>query len=155
MKNAKKAGAIVISAAALALVGIASAAPAYARQCPADQSGMDVRTTGATEPVGVSDDELSSIDLQKEIEGVEDRRLRFRKLEVQPNGVVPWHDHTDRPALIYTAKGEITEYRSDCKVGVTHKAGDISTETAGLKHWWKNEGKETAILYAADVKHDQ
>ena len=106
-------------------------------------------------PVGVTDDELSGIDLGKEIQGFDGRRLRFRKLVVQPGGIVPWHDHTDRPALIYTAEGQITEYRSDCKVGVVHKAGDIANETAGLKHWWKNEGKTPAVLFAADVKNDQ
>ena len=144
-----------VSAAALAIVGAVLTAPAMAGQCPADQMKIDVRTTGEMKPVGVTDDELSGIDLGKEIKGFDDRRLRFRKLVVQPGGVVPWHDHTDRPALIYTAEGQITEFRSDCKVGVVHKAGEISTETAGLKHWWKNEGAEPAVLFAADVKHGQ
>lgn len=131
------------------------ASPAFAGQCPAGQSGEDVRKTGEMSPVGVTDDELSGVDLGKEIDGFDGRRLRFRKLVVQPGGVVPWHDHTDRPALIYTAEGQITEFRSDCKVGVVHNAGDIATETAGLKHWWKNESDRATVLFAADVKHDK
>jgi quercetin dioxygenase-like cupin family protein len=139
---------------ALAVVA-ASFSPAFAGQCPADKSGKDVRTKGEMAPVGVTDDELSGIDLGKEIQGFDNRRLRFRKLVVQPGGIVPWHDHTDRPALIYTAEGEITEFRSDCKVGVVHKAGEISTETSGLKHWWKNESNAPAVLFAADVKNEK
>jgi len=153
--TAKRSGVLAKGAAALSIAGVLIISPAFAGQCPAGQGGVDVRTSGASEPAGVTDQELSAIELGEEIEGLDGRRLRFRRLDVEPNGVVPWHDHTDRPALIYTAEGEITEFRSDCKVGVVHKAGDISTETAGLKHWWKNEGDETAVLYAADVKHDE
>jgi len=142
-------------AAAIAVAASFLAAPAFAGECPAGQSGKDVRTKGEMAPVGVTDTELSGIDLGQEIKGFDGRRLRFRKLVVQPGGVVPWHDHTDRPALIYTAEGTITEFRSDCKVGVVHQAGDISTETAGLKHWWKNEGATPAVLFAADVKHGE
>lgn len=132
-----------------------AASVAQAGECPADKVKAGVRKTGEMTPKDVTDEELSSIDLSQEIMGVENRRLRFRKLVVQPGGVVPWHDHTDRPALILTASGEITEFRSDCSVGVTHKAGDISKEAKGVMHWWRNDGAEEAILYAADVKHDQ
>lgn len=140
---------------AVLTAAVFTSSPAFSSECPAGQSGKDVRTKGETTPVGVTDEELSGVDLGKEIKGLDGRRLRFRKLVIQPGGVVPWHDHTDRPALIYTAEGEVTEFRSDCKVGITHKAGDISTETAGLKHWWKNEGKAPVVLFAADVKNGE
>jgi uncharacterized RmlC-like cupin family protein len=42
-----------------------------------------------------------------------DRELRFRKLTIAPGGVVPWHSHADRPALIYVAEGEIHEFASN------------------------------------------
>jgi quercetin dioxygenase-like cupin family protein len=132
---------------------LALSAPAFAGQCPADQMKAGVRTSGATEPKDVTDTVLSSIELGDQI-NVPGRSLRLRKLVVQPGGVVPWHDHTDRPALIMTQEGEITEFRSDCKVGVVHKAGDVSTEVAGIMHWWKNEGSQPAVLIAADVKND-
>lgn len=154
MTNALRLGKLAVSAAALAGAAALLTVPAHAGECPADKAGADVRTTGEMTPVDVTDEELSSIDLGAEIEGLDGRLLRFRKLVVQPGGVVPWHDHTDRPALILTAEGQITEFRSDCKVGVVHQAGDISTEVAGLKHWWKNEGEVPAVLYAADVKRD-
>ncbi len=130
------------------------ATPALAGECPAGQMKAGVRASGETVPVDVTDTELSALDLGAEIAGLEGRRLRFRKLVVQPGGVVPWHDHTDRPALILTAEGQITEFRSDCRVGVVHKEGDVSKETAGIMHWWKNEGDKPAVLFAADIKND-
>ncbi len=141
--------------AALGFGLVMSGSVAHAGECPADKVKVGVRKTGEMTPKDVTDEELSSIDLSQEIMGVDDRRLRFRKLVIQPGGVVPWHDHTDRPALILTSSGEITEFRSDCAVGITHKAGDISKEVKGVMHWWKNEGREPAVLYAADVKHGQ
>jgi quercetin dioxygenase-like cupin family protein len=142
--------------AALAGAGLfpVLALPAAAGECPAAQMRAGVRTSGEMQPKDVTDTELNAIDLGDQIAGLDGRRLRLRKLVVQPGGVVPWHDHTDRPALIMTAEGEITEFRSDCAVGVVHKAGDVSKEVAGIKHWWKNEGKAPAVLFAADIKND-
>ncbi len=141
--------------AAVAATLVFTGAVAQAGECPAGKVKAGARTSGEMMPKDVTDEELSSIDLGQEIAGFDNRRLRFRKLVVQPGGVVPWHDHTDRPALIFTASGEITEFRSDCSVGVTHKAGEISKEVKGVMHWWKNESKTAAVLYAADVKHDE
>lgn len=142
--------------AGAALIGLAPflASPAQAGQCPADQMRPDARTSGEMQPKDVTDMELDAIDLGSEIDGLDGRRLRLRNLVVQPGGVVPWHDHTDRPALIMTAEGQITEYRSDCAVGVVHEAGDVSKEVAGVKHWWRNEGENPAVLFAADIKND-
>lgn len=140
---------------AASLAAALMAAPAAAGECPAGKMKPGVRTTGEMAPKDVTDTELQSIDLGAEIEGLDGRRLRYRKLVVQPGGVVPWHDHTDRPALIMVADGEITEFRSDCSVGITHQAGDISKEVAGIMHWWRNEGKSPATLFAADIKNDK
>lgn len=141
-----------------AVIGAAlvfSGSAAQAGDCPAGKMKAGARTSGEMTPKDVTDEVLSSIDLGQEIAGLDDRNLRFRKLVVQPGGVVPWHDHTDRPALILTASGEITEFRSDCSVGITHKAGEISKEVKGIMHWWKNEGKQAAVLYAADIKRGE
>ena len=140
---------------AASLAAVAIAAPASAGECPAGKMKPGVRTTGEMQPKDVTDTELQSIELGSQIAGLDGRRLRYRKLVVQPGGVVPWHDHTDRPALIMIADGEITEFRSDCSVGITHKAGDVSKEVAGIMHWWKNEGTAPATLFAADIKNDK
>ena len=137
--------------AALAVVG--SAAPAFAGTCPAGQAGTNPLTGAATMPSKVTDTVLSTVDLGPEI-NVQNRSLRLRKLVLQPGGVVPMHSHGDRPALIMTASGTVTEYSSKCLVPIVHKAGEVSTETNGVTHWWKNTGKTAAVLYSSDVHND-
>jgi quercetin dioxygenase-like cupin family protein len=141
--------AVTVSAASLSLAGAAQAG-----QCPAGQMRPDARTAGETTPAKVTDTELSFVNLGTEIRGLDQRRLRLRRLVVQPGGVVPWHSHTDRPALIMTVSGAITEYRSTCAVGIDHPAGDVAQEVKGVSHWWKNNGKVPAVLLAADIKND-
>ena len=52
-------------------------------------------------PKDVTDDVLSAIDLSPKGGDFNGTMLRMRKLVVQPGGVVPWHDHSERPANIY------------------------------------------------------
>ena len=98
---------------------------------------------------------LATIDLAKEPIKADGRLQRVRKLVVAPGGVVPWHSHDDRPALIYVIEGEINEYNSNCSVPIVHKAGDVTPETHGTSHWWKNTGSETVVLLSADLLHDE
>lgn len=141
-----------LAAAVLAVAAISgTATPAAAGQCPAGQEGMNALANRATMPKAVADDLLGSIDLGKEI-GVAGRDLRLRRLVVQPGGVVPFHSHEGRPALIITIDGEITEYRTSCGVPITHRAGELSREADGVGHYWVNNGKKPAVLLSADVK---
>jgi quercetin dioxygenase-like cupin family protein len=137
------------------VVGTALAAPASAGECPADKVSPGFRTMGETKPKGVTDTVLASIDLSKEKVDLENRQLRTRRLVVQPGGVVPWHSHEDRPALIYIISGTIEEYASNCSVPILHKAGEVSVEKLGVQHWWKNAGKAPVVLLSSDIFHDQ
>ena len=143
----------------LALAGIiaaslAAASTAFAGECPADKMKPNVRTMVDYKPVGVTDVTLGAINLEKQPANIRDRELRFRKLTIEPGGIVPWHSHDDRPALIFVQQGEIVEYASNCADPIVHKAGDIRPEVYGTSHWWKNLGKETVILYVGDVRKD-
>lgn len=140
-----------VAAGLIALAAVAGASPALAGQCPAGQESPNPLANRITEPKGVTDVVLGSIDLGKEI-GVQGRDLRMRRLVVQPGGAVPFHSHAGRPALIITIKGEITEYRTTCAVPITHHAGELSREADGLGHYWVNHGKVPAVLLSADVK---
>jgi quercetin dioxygenase-like cupin family protein len=140
-------------AAALAL-GALLAGPATAGECPVDKVSPGVRTSGETMPKGVTDTVLASIDLSTEKVGLKDRQLRTRRLVVQPGGIVPWHSHDDRPALIYIVSGSIHEYASNCSVPIEHKAGEVSVEKLGVQHWWKNNGKTPTVLLSSDVFHE-
>jgi quercetin dioxygenase-like cupin family protein len=126
---------------------------ASANGCPAAEMGTNALSSAPTKPVGVTDTVLEQIDLAKEMVKLNDHHFRIRRLEIQPGGIVPLHDHADRPALIYIVSGEITEYASDCKVGIVHHAGDTSRD-ADLSHWWKNTSKKKVVLISTDIMHD-
>jgi quercetin dioxygenase-like cupin family protein len=139
-------------AAGSMLIGVSSA---VAGGCPADKMKADVRQPASHAAKGVTDTVLAAIDLEKEPANIKERQLRFRKLTIEPGGIVPWHSHDDRPAIIYVAEGEIVEYASNCADPIVHKAGDIRPETHGTSHWWQNLGNKTVILFVGDVLHDE
>ena len=141
--------------AAIAFIACAAfAGTAHAGECPADK-----HMANATKPVdhavqGVTDTTLGAIDLGKEQAKIAGRELRLRKMVIQAGGVVPWHSHDDRPAVIYVAEGEIVEYASNCAVPIVHKAGETRKETNGTSHWWKNHTNTQVILFIGDVRRD-
>jgi len=140
----------IFKGAPLALAAFAFTTPAVAGTCPKPGS-MDL-ANAPTMPKGVTDTVIGAIQLGGEI-NVDGRQLRTRRLVVQPGGVVPLHSHKDRPALIYTVSGSITEYSSACGAPIQHKAGDISREADGLSHYWVNHGKVPTVLLSSDVFH--
>jgi quercetin dioxygenase-like cupin family protein len=136
---------------------LAGGFPAAAGECPATQMVADGQgqPMGATKPKAVTDNVLTRIDLVNQPVMLKDHALRLRRLVVKPGGVVPWHTHTDRPAIIYIIGGKIVEYRSTCKTPILHKAGESTAEVKGTSHWWKNNGKKTVVLLSADLFHDK
>ena len=134
------------------LAGLSASA---AGECPGGKNQADVRPPVAHAGKGVTDTVLAAIDLEKEPANIKERQLRFRKLTIEPGGIVPWHSHADRPAIIYIAEGEIVEYASNCADPIVHKAGDIRPETSGAAHWWQNLGSKTVVLFVGDVLHDK
>ena len=131
-----------------------AASLAHAGECPADKVMANALADAATAPVGVTDTELSSVDLAKENVHLAQRRLRLRHMTIAPGGVVPLHSHADRPALIMVNSGEIAEHSSKCAVPILHKAGDISREFLGTQHWWKNSTNAPVELTIADIVND-
>ena len=134
---------------------LAGLSQTLAGECPADKMKADVRQPASHAAKGVTDTVLAAIDLEKEPAKLAGRQLRLRKLTIEPGGIVPWHSHGDRPALIYIAEGEIVEYASNCSVPIVHKAGDVAKETSGTSHWWQNDGTKTVILFSSDILHDK
>jgi hypothetical protein len=53
-------------------------------------------------------------------------------MEIQPGGVVPFHSHADRPALIMVNQGQISSTAASASVPISHKAGEIARESNGL-----------------------
>jgi quercetin dioxygenase-like cupin family protein len=135
-----------------AVVGLSSA---VAGECPADKVKANARQPVTTPGKGVTDTVLAAVDLGKEPAKIKERQLRLRKLVIEPGGVVPWHSHADRPAIILVTEGEIVEYASNCSVPIVHKAGDVTAETNPRAHWWENRGDKPVVLFSADVLHDK
>jgi quercetin dioxygenase-like cupin family protein len=143
----------LVLAAALGAALFANAA--RAGECPGGEIRADATKPVTTPAKGVTDTVLSAIDLANEPAAIDGRTLRLRKLVVQPGGIVPWHSHGDRPAIIYIIDGTITEYASNCAVPIVHKAGEVARETSVTSHWWKNTGRSPVTLLSSDVQHDQ
>jgi quercetin dioxygenase-like cupin family protein len=142
----------IVGAVAL-LASLAAAHGAMAGDCPANQRVPD----GQGQPMvneaakGVTDRVIASTDLAREPLMVDGRAFRARRLDIAPGGVVPWHSHADRPAMILITGGEISEYASNCKVPIVHKAGEIAAERSPTAHWWKNHGAEPVVIYSFDL----
>lgn len=136
--------------ATLAATLLYAGSPAVAGSCPAGQLRPSATAQNDTPAKDVTDTVLSTIDLASEPVAVPGRMLRLRRLTLAPNGVVPWHSHENRPAIIYVVKGTVTEYASDCAVPIVHKAGESTPELHGTAHWWRNTGGTKAELLSAD-----
>lgn len=133
--------------AVMAFAGVATAG-----ECPAGKMQEGSVTSGPDMPVGVTDVVIGSIDLAPKGGDFDGQLLRMRKLTIAPGGVVPWHEHSQRPANIYVISGTIEEYRGNCMVPIVHKPGDVAVEFGkGFAHWWKNTGSEPVVLISADI----
>jgi len=136
-----------------AILAGAFSTTAWAGECPADKrvadgQGQKMVTHG---PKEVTDRVLTSTDLTNEKVGLKDHQFRARKLVIKPGGIVPWHSHDERPAMIYVVSGEILEFASNCAAPIAHKAGDVAREAKGTSHWWRNDGKKTVELISVDI----
>jgi quercetin dioxygenase-like cupin family protein len=138
----------------LITAGLGVAVPAFAGECPADKMKRDAVKAVNYGPKGVTDNVLSMIDLSKEKVAIAGHMMRVRRLEVQPGGIVPWHSHAERPALIYVVSGEIYENNSNCAIPILHKAGEVARETHATSHWWQNTGKVPVTLLSFDIAID-
>jgi quercetin dioxygenase-like cupin family protein len=126
---------------------------AHAGECPAASRVADGQgqTPGPGTPMDVTDVVRATTDLAKEPAAIAGRQFRLRELVMQPGGIVPWHSHGNRPAMIYVVSGEVVEYASSCAVPIVHHAGDVAPEKNGTSHWWKNTGSTPATLISVDL----
>lgn len=141
------------TAAAVAAVVSIAASAAHAGECPADKrvadgQGQKPSTAAARD---VTDVVRAATDLSKEPLAQKGRLLRLRQLDIKAGGIVPWHSHGNRPAMIYIVSGEVVEYASNCAVPIVHKTGDVAPEKSGTSHWWQNTSNAPAVLISVDL----
>ncbi|MEL6318823.1 MAG: cupin domain-containing protein [Pseudomonadota bacterium] len=104
-----------------------------------------------TEPVDETDTTLGEIDLSTIDLPVNQWSFRFRRVDVGVGGVVPFHSHERRPALLYIMQGEITEYSTAASGPVVRRAGETIPEFGAVSHWWRNTGDTPVVILAADL----
>jgi quercetin dioxygenase-like cupin family protein len=143
-----------LSTAAAFAGTLAVAGTALASECPADKVKANAQSDDGKGAKGVTDNVLSMIDLAQEKIRANGYTMRVRRLVVQPGGIVPWHSHAERPAMVYLVQGEMTEFRIDCAVPIVHKAGSITRETHLISHRWRNNGAAAAVLLSFDIVKD-
>ena len=99
---------------------------------------------------GVAVEMLSTVDLASEIEGMDGRELRMRKVTIEPGGVLgPVHDHKGRPGLVWILQGTITDHRSG--VATDYGPGVGWPEDRGTLHWLENRGTVPAVEISVDI----
>lgn len=128
-----------------------TAGAAHAGSCPSDKVLETARTLSPKTGPGYDGAVAASIDLS----GWRDMgnfKLRLRTLTIPPKGVVPLHNHGDRPAIVHVVSGELIEHNALCEAPIVHKAGETTPEFgAAHAHWWENPLNEPVIAVSADV----
>ena len=105
---------------------------------------------GAQETRGVSVELLGTVDLGPEIDGLEGRQLRMRRVTMEPGAVFgPRRDHRGRPGIVIVLEGTITDHRD----GVTTDYGPGLgwPEDRHTLHWLENRGSVTAVEISVDI----
>jgi quercetin dioxygenase-like cupin family protein len=102
---------------------------------------------------GVTIQQLGSVDLGPEIEGMAGRQLRMRRITLASGGFFALHSHKDRPGTVYVLEGKITETRN----GAVREYGPGETwlENKETNHRVENKGTTPAVFIAVDIFKQQ
>ena len=104
----------------------------------------------APETRGVTAQELATVDLAGEIEGLAGHQLRMRMVTIEPGGVLgPIHDHRGRPGTVFILQGPITDHRNG--VAKDYGPGLGWLEDRNTLHWLENRGTSPAVEISVDI----
>lgn len=102
--------------------------------------------------VGMRRIEMGKFDLGREFSGMGGRDARLRFWFMAPReGVIRFHKHAERPAIVYLLTGEVKEYKWGVAGPRIIKAGEATREAADTEHYWTNEGAATVLMAAVDM----
>jgi quercetin dioxygenase-like cupin family protein len=119
-------------------------------ECPPDKV---LKTKGQIEwkdDTGVRRKLLAIIDLTG-WRNIGNLRMRTRRLTVPPGGIIPTHEHNDRPSLVFFVKGDLIEHNNVCAVPIVHHQGTMDIEWGDYAHWWENKTKSDVVLIGTDI----
>lgn len=97
---------------------------------------------------GVTWTQLGEIDLGPEV-GFDGHALRGRLVTLPPGGVIPTHNHNDRPSVLYMVEGVATELRGGTIV--EHHPGEGFRIGKDTPHAVENRGAVKAAYVEVDV----
>jgi quercetin dioxygenase-like cupin family protein len=104
----------------------------------------------APETKGVTVEQLATLDLGPEIDGMAGRQLRMRMVTIEAGGVFgPIHGHKDRPGMVYVLQGTITDHRNG--VATEYGPGVGWPEDMNTTHWLENRGTTRAVEISVDI----
>ena len=98
----------------------------------------------------VTEDVLSTIDLAKEIDSVQDRELRLSRATIAPGGHVGLHSHQGDPTIVYLLSGLLTNHHDD-GTAENFQEGQVFAEFGPRAHWVENQGPAPVILIVANI----
>jgi quercetin dioxygenase-like cupin family protein len=137
-----------VRAAAMTLaLGVAGSTGAFIHSLMAQQAVPPSENRGVTAKV------VATVDLGPEIQGMQGRQLRMRVVTLEPGGVFALHNHKNRPSVEYILRGEATEFGGNASR--TYREGEAFIGDRNTEHWWRNDGKTTAVFIAVDVLQTQ
>jgi quercetin dioxygenase-like cupin family protein len=112
------------------------------------------QTTPPTKSKGTHSDVLRTVELTEELESVAGRKLRMRRITIQPDGVIRLHSHKGRPEVSYLLSGSIIFHYGEPEgkrdLVLTHP-GDGFAEGKATAHWAENRGTVPAVLILVDI----
>jgi quercetin dioxygenase-like cupin family protein len=97
---------------------------------------------------GVTWTQLGELDLGTEV-GFEGHALRGRLVTLPPGGVIPTHNHNDRPSMLYMVEGVATEIRGTTIL--EHRPGEGFRIGKDTPHSVENRSAATAAYVEVDV----
>lgn len=115
-------------------------------------TSLKVATAGEPSPtqrLGISANEIQSVDLGPEISGMQGRHLRLRRVTLEPSGHNAIHSHADRPEVLYVLEGKIIEHRNG--VVIEHLAGSSLFGNREVNHWIENKETTPAVVLVVDI----
>ena len=107
-----------------------------------------------TKSKGAHSDVLRTVDLTDELDSVEGRKLRMRRITIEPGGLIRLHSHKGRPEVSYLLSGSIIfhygEPQGKADLVLTNP-GDGFAEGKATAHWAENRGTVPAVLILVDI----
>lgn len=101
---------------------------------------------------GMTRSEKGRVDLGRELRGMGGRDLRLRFWRMAKDGVIMYHQHEKRPAMVYLLTGEVEEHKwGEAPGGKKLGAGTMTVEAPDTQHYWFNNGNEAVFMAAVDL----